>query len=188
MSLQFSEQSPSRSRALNLPLGRRHDQLAVFEAHGAEKADALTRRGIADKPDRPLRAAPTCGSASRAVESELHPWPTNQCRLCAPVRRSFFVRRLQERIVACATCGRGLRKPKAQLAEQSLTLANFQFHAQVRCAKTPTGLAHPTSGRSPRPNFLWTGTQRRLDFGQVAGHSSDWDVRCVDLRPSQPVR
>ena len=66
VSLQFPIKVPAGHGVKLCPLGR---DMTSLPSSGARrrKADALTRRGTQDKPDRPLRAASTCGSASRVL-------------------------------------------------------------------------------------------------------------------------
>ena len=183
VALQFPVEVPAGA-GVKRAIGPGHDQFAVLEAHGAEKADALSRRSM--QTNRIVHFGRHPHAAARAVllkvnfihGPQINVVPSRQCAefFCAWLAKTDRPAPLADAAFVSGSPTDGITVGTGAL---SISLPALE-------PKTPTGWDHPT-GPSPGQTFEdWRATPPR--FWPVAGHSIDWDVQGADLRPNQPDR
>ena len=181
--LQFPIEIPA-SACVKHAVGSGHDQLAVFEAHCAEKADALARRGV--ETNWIVHFGRNPHATTRAVllkmdfihRPQIDVSPSRQCVKFFYARPAKAGRIWPLADAACAS--------ESQAGGKVADIGALLISLPVPDPETQITLDHPTTASSARTLPDWRATlPPPLPVGC---HPDGWAVRDVDLRLIRPAR
>lgn len=166
------------------PIGRRHDEFAILQAHSTKITDALTSWGMKANRVTDFRWNPHATSGPVLLEMHLIHGPQVNGRISCH-HAEFFYAWLE-------VPGRPLRPVGAvcvaenPVAEKVAGTGEPSEQRHAHAEYTPTRLGHPTSSSECQTPREWiVRLLRSFPFGV---HSNDWDGPSAAPRTGQPAR
>jgi hypothetical protein len=180
--LQFPVKIPAGA-GVKHTVGPGQDQLAISEAYGPEKADALSRRRMQANRIGYLGRNPHTATRAMLLEMNfIHGPQINvvSSRQCAEFFYAWLAR--ADRLAPLAGAACAIESP---IGGTTADTGALLISHPVPGSETPTAWGRPTFGCSAR--MFWEWCARPLQRRPVAFRSSGWGVRAADLRPARPT-